>query len=144
MSVVVVLPHYLILICVYPCFSAVAKDRSYFDINHTIETDIMATSSKFVIVSCELPNYNRFVYATSISPDRDTIYNRARAFYFKKESIQSFPPLYGQYRKKSFIDDLDRILVNASDGLQQEAFFSKSYPYLIIPMPEKYVLHNYT
>lgn len=135
----------LFILCVYPCISAIASARTFRDFNSTIESEILASPSECVIASRELPESNRFVYATSISPDRNTVHNRARAFYYNKSSVQSLPSfLYKQYKEDSFVADLKRVPIIASDGLQLEAFFADSYPYLIIPMPEEYVFHSYS
>lgn len=135
---------FLFLICIYPCVSAVASARNYYDYNHTIEAAIMSTPSECVIESRELPKTNKFVYATGISPDRNTVHNRARAFYYHKTSVQSLPPfLYKQFKKESFVDGSERITITTSDTLQLEAFYSESYPYLIVPMSEEKVYKKY-
>lgn len=136
---------FLFLMCIYPCVSAVASVRNYYDYNHTNEAAIMSTPSECVIESRELPKSNKFVYATGISPDRYNFHNRVRAFYYNKEYIQSLPPfLYRQYKKENFVDGLDKLSLGLSENdLALDAYYNSSFQYLIIPIPKEFVLHNY-
>ena len=132
---------FLFLVCVYPCISAIASARTFRDFNNTIEAEILTSPSECVIESRELPIFNRFVYATGISPDRYNFHNRVRSFYYTKTSIQALPPvLFNQYNKTSFLSGLEKIPISVTDGPQLEVF--KLSPYLIIPMQEKYVIHS--
>ena len=134
----------LFIICVSPCIKAVGQVKEYHNINKAIEADILAASSKCVIEERQLPPLNKFVYATKVSPDSHTVHNRARGYYYNKSSVQSLPSfLFNQYVKKSFTADLQCIPINVSDNLQLKAYISDSHPYLILPMPAEYVIHNY-
>lgn len=138
-------PIILFLICVFPCIKAVGQVKEYYNINKAIEADILATSSKCVIEERQLPPFNKFVYATKVSPDSHSVHNRARAYYYKKTSVQSLPSfLYKQYGKKSFTADLQRIPINVSENLQLDAYSSDLHPYLIIPMSAENVIHSST
>lgn len=91
----------VLFICLPQGVKAIGKTREYSVYSADVERRILATHSKCVIEAKPISS-SRFVYATTVNPNRYQWHNRVRAFYYKKDFVQALPEeLYGLLSNKS-------------------------------------------
>ena len=86
--------------------------------NDSVVASIVQSPVDCVIESIPTPTKSRFVYDTTVDPDRKAFHNRVRSFYYHKNFVQALPsPLYKVVTDGSLADSLEETNMTVEDKL---------------------------
>jgi len=81
----------LIFLCAIPAAVALRATASFFNYDRLVYEEVRRAPSKCVVREHSYSDESRYVFATTLKPDRYAFHNRVKSFYFGKEFIQALP-----------------------------------------------------